>query len=71
MTSDSAGNYSLAYSALRTRLVRADRHRFALPGEPEPGFTRRRARAQNAALLAAAAILAAVVLAIDPAMGAL
>ena len=53
MTSDSATNYSLAYSALRTRLVREDRHRFALPGEPEPGYTRRRARAQNAALTVA------------------
>ena len=59
MTSDSATNYSLAYSALRTRLVREDRHRFALPGEPEPGYRARRARAQNVALLVAVAILAA------------
>lgn len=65
MTSDSAGNYSLAYSALRTRLVRDDRHRFALPGEPAPGYSRRRARAQDAALLVAVAVLAAIVLAIN------
>ena len=65
MTSDSAANYTLAYSALRTRLVREDRHRFALPGEPEPGYSRRRARAQDAALMVAGLILAAVVLAIN------
>lgn len=65
MTSDSAANYSLAYSELRRRLVRADRHRFALPGEPTPGYRARRARAQNAALLVAVALLTAAVLAIN------
>jgi len=63
--SDSAGNYTFAYSALRTRLVREDRHRFALPHEPAPGYSRRRARAQYAALLVAGAVLAVVVMAIS------
>jgi len=65
MTSDSAANYTLAYSALRTRLVREDRHRFALPHEPEPGYRTRRARAQDAALLVAVAVLAAIVMVIE------
>lgn len=62
---DAASNYTAAYAELRRRLVAADRHRFALPGEPEPGYSRRRARAQNAALLVAVALLAAAVLAIN------
>lgn len=31
MTSDSATNYAAALAECRRRLVRADRHRFALP----------------------------------------
>lgn len=64
MTSDSATNYAAALAECRRRLVRADRHRFALPGEPAPGW-RRRARAQNAALAVAAAVLAAIVMVIE------
>lgn len=64
MTSDSATNFHLAIAEQRRRIVRADRHRFALPGEPPPGYTRRRARAQNIALVVAVAVLAAVYLVI-------
>lgn len=65
MTADSATNHALAIAEQRQRLVRADKRRFALPHEPEPGYQRRRARAQNAALGFAIVVLAAVYLAIN------
>lgn len=65
MTPDSATNHTLAITECRRRLVRADRHRIAMPHEPAPGYSRRRARAQNVALLVAIALLGAVVLAIN------
>ena len=63
--SDSAANFNHAIAECRRRLVREDRHRFALPGEPEPGFTRRRARAQTVGLCVACVALALVYLAIN------
>lgn len=64
MTPDSATNHTLAIAECRQRLVRDDKHRFALPHEPQPGYQRRRARAQNVALVVAIIILAVVYLAI-------
>lgn len=64
MTADSATNHAFAIAECRRRLVRDDRHRIAMPGEPLPGYTRRRARAQTVALVVACAVLAVVVLAI-------
>lgn len=65
MTPDSVTNYSAALREQRTRIVRADRHRFALPHEPAPGYTRRRSRAQTAALLIGCLTLAIVASALD------
>jgi hypothetical protein len=64
MTPDSATNHTFAIAECRRRLVREDRHRFALPHEPEPGYTRRRARAQSLALGIAIAALTVIFLAI-------
>lgn len=65
MTFDSATNFAAAITEQRRRLVPADRHRFSLPHEPAPGYSRRRARAQNVALLVGVAVLAVVALAIN------
>jgi hypothetical protein len=62
---DSEANFNHAIAECRRRLVRDDRHRFALPHEPEPGYTRRRARAQTVALGIAIAALAVIFLAIN------
>jgi hypothetical protein len=64
MTHDSATNFQCAIAECRRLLVLNDRHRFALPHEPRPGYRSRRARAQNVALLAAVAVLAVVYCAI-------
>lgn len=66
---DSATNFTLAITECRRRLVQADRHRFALPGEPQPGWSRRRARAQTAALLVGVLVCAVVVAMLDPGAG--
>jgi hypothetical protein len=64
VTPDSASNFNFAIAECRRLLVLADRHRFALPHEPSPGYRRRRARAQNVALLVGIAVLAVVYCAI-------
>lgn len=65
MIDDAPRNYAVAYGELRRRLVQRDEHRFALPGEPAPGWKRRRARVQAAVLLAGIAALAFAYLAIN------
>lgn len=62
---DSATNHALAIAECRRRLVQRDEHRFALPGEPAPGWKRRRARVQAAVLLAGIAVCAVVVSVLD------